>query len=190
MKVNFKKYRSYFGPYQFVEKIFFWEDREEIRFNTEDYTIGDKVAEWYANTWLGKIHQDLAMKWVNAGPKHKIVIEDHDTWSMDFTLANIASPMLKQLKDAKAGSPCVDDEDVPEGIRSTDDKRDMVDGHIYGCDRFFHDRWAYVIDEMIFAMENIVDEKWYDDMDKHKAHQKRIDNGCRLFGKYFRNLWT
>jgi hypothetical protein len=27
------------------------------------------------------------------------------------------------------------------------------------------------------------------DWDAMKAHNKRIDNGCRLFGKYYRGLW-
>jgi hypothetical protein len=38
---------------------------------------------------------------------------------MDHTLSHIVLPMLKQLKKDKHGSPLVDDEDVPEELRST-----------------------------------------------------------------------
>ena len=38
---------------------------------------------------------------------------------MDHTLAMIIVPMLKQLKETKHGAPFVDDEDVPEELKST-----------------------------------------------------------------------
>ena len=58
------------------------------------------------------------------GFERKIVIhiDDYDTWSMDHTLAPIIAPMLKQLKATKHGAPFVDDEDVPEHLRSTNAK--------------------------------------------------------------------
>ncbi len=38
---------------------------------------------------------------------------------MDYTLSHIVVPMLKQLKETKHGAPFVDDEDVPEELKST-----------------------------------------------------------------------
>ena len=49
----------------------------------------------------------------------KVHIDQWDTWSMDHTLASVVLPMLKQLQETKHGSPCTDDEDVPEELRST-----------------------------------------------------------------------
>ena len=49
----------------------------------------------------------------------EVHIDRWDTWSMDYTLAHIVLPMLRQLKETKHGSPEVDDADVPEELRST-----------------------------------------------------------------------
>ena len=57
---------------------------------------------------------------------------------MDHTLAQIALPMLYQLAKTKHGSPLVDIEDVPFELQG--DYEDAV-----------HDRWDWVMSEMIFA---------------------------------------
>ena len=51
--------------------------------------------------------------------KVEIEIHKYDSWNADHTLALIALPLIKQLKETKHGSALVDDEDVPEDIRST-----------------------------------------------------------------------
>ena len=139
----------------------------------------------------------------------KIVIDPYDTWNMDHTLALLIVPMLKQLKATKHGAPLVDDEYVPEHLRSTtapakENEWDVDDNHFK--------RWDYVLDEMIWAMEQIVDDdsdsKFYDhsevneevdlmeqiaqikcDYDALDAHHKRIANGTKLFGIFFQSLW-
>lgn len=139
----------------------------------------------------------------------KIVIDPYDTWSMDHTLALIIVPMLKQLKATKHGAPFVDDEYVPEHLRSTaappkENEWDTDDNHFK--------RWDYVLDEMIWAMEQIVahdnEAQFYDmsevdeeadineqidaikcDRPALDAHHKRIANGTKLFGIFFQNLW-
>jgi hypothetical protein len=95
-------------------------------------------------------------------------IDRYDTWSMDHTLADIVLPMLKQLRATKHGSPMVDMEDVPEHMRTVDhenwESQQAFDFyHADGvpktaCD--LHDRWAWVLDEMIFAFEHKVDDSW------------------------------
>jgi hypothetical protein len=139
---------------------------------------------------------------------------------MDHTLALIVLPMLKQLKATKHGSPLVDDEDVPENLRSTaagpkENEWDTDSNHFK--------RWDWVMDEMIFAFESLdggINADWeeqfttgdYDfrsvkqedgnylmvhgpnhtaetDWDARKEYGKRIQNGFRLFGKYYQNLW-
>lgn len=138
-----------------------------------------------------------------------ITIESHDTWNMDYTLALIITPMLKQLKATKHGAPLVDDEYVPEHLRSTaappkENEWDVDDNHFK--------RWDYVLDEMIWAMEQIVNDNGEDqffdhsevdeeadlfeqitqikcDHDALTVHRKRIANGTKLFGIFFQDLW-
>lgn len=137
----------------------------------------------------------------------EIRIDKFDTWSADHTLALIIVPMLKQLKATKHGAPYVDDEDVPEHLRSTsapppDDPWDVDDNHFK--------RWDWVMDEMIWAMEQVVkdsEDEFYDhsnvdntslkswlktvkiDREGLQQYHERIQNGCRLFGRYFQDLW-
>jgi hypothetical protein len=161
-------------------------------------------------------------------PKIEYVkIDRYDTWSMDHTLAHIVLPMLKQLKATKHGSPLVEDEDVPEHLRSTtappkENEWDIDDNHFR--------RWDWVMDEMIFAFECKIDDSWQDafrsgeidwisvpvdkdgnevpkgehryfqmkdgpnntyqcDYEAMKIVEARIQNGFRLFGKYYQGLW-
>ena len=131
--------------------------------------------------------------------KVKIQIDNWDTWSMDHTLALITLPLLKQLKETKHGSAQVDMDDVPPEMRmtSTEDWDDQLVFDFYNdpelskqniqCD--IHDRWNWVMDEMIFAFEFIVDE---DNRYSHNVNQEvedRVANGLSLFGKYYQGLW-
>jgi hypothetical protein len=140
-----------------------------------------------------------------------IVIHNYDTWNMDHTLALLIVPMLKQLKETKHGAPSVDTSDVPLFLKPTQLEvvRYKEDGT---TDKNFFKRWDYVMDEMIWAFEQIVDDDdekpFYDhsdidpedsmevsvkklkvDREGLDAHNKRIENGLRLFGKYYRSLW-
>jgi hypothetical protein len=78
---------------------------------------------------------------------------------MDHTLALIVLPMLRQLKRDKHGAPLVDDEDVPEHLRSTaaparENEWDTDANHFL--------RWDWAMDEMIFAFECKLDDSWED----------------------------
>ena len=88
--------------------------------------------------------------------KNEVKIEYHDTWSADWTIAQIAHPLLKQLKETKHGAPFVEDEDVPEELRSTscapkENEWDTDENHFK--------RWDYVLSEMVWAMEEISNYK-------------------------------
>ena len=124
-----------------------------------------------------------------------IIIHKWDTWSMDHTLSYIIVPMLIQLKDTKHGAPNVDYDDVPEELRPSEDwiKRYNYDGE---TDPYFFIRWDWILDEMIWAFEQKCRDDWMEDYDYNKwdsegakAHQERMSNGFRLFGKYYENLW-
>jgi len=89
-----------------------------------------------------------------ADRKVKVHIDPYDVWNMDHTLALIIHPMLVELKKDKHGAPVVDDEDVPEELRSVgadpfiDEDTGEPDDHL---DCHFFKRWDWVLDEMIWA---------------------------------------
>jgi len=201
MKVYLSKYRYHWlSPYTILEKVFFW---REIDY---DEPIIDKWSDR-----LTPFCQGIQSVLDFIHPKINYVkIDKWDTWSMDYTLSFIIVPMLKQLQETKHGAPFVDDEDVPEELKSTSapPKEDE-----YHTDENHFKRWDWAIAEMIWAFEQNIDtnseEKFFDhaewdekekDFGKNlhkikidqpglKAHQDRKANGFRLFGKYYSGLW-
>jgi hypothetical protein len=178
-----------------------WNDNQDWK--DRAWERAEDVLQWIynhtINLYLDKVERTI-----------KVRIDREDTWSMDHTLAHIVVPMLKQLKETKHGSPYVDDVDVPEHLRnnSPNDKEfwngDIDDNH--------HARWEWVLDEMIWAFEQKIRGDWESDYygdwveddsedslfggrfvnsddEGRKAHQKRMSNGFRLFGRYYEALW-
>lgn len=169
MKVYIGPYRSWVGPYQIAEKILFWKDKYAINEANPLDTHPDSDAihrfgEWLAtnrrgeDSWLTKLCQ-----WIDSKKKRKIEIriDGYDVWSMDNTLAMIIVPMLKKLKEHKHGAPNVDDDDVPEHLRSTaapeltEDQKNT--GH---TDDNWFKRWDWVLDEMIWTFEQHCSDDW------------------------------
>jgi hypothetical protein len=201
MKVYLSKYRYHWlSPYTILEKVFFW---REIDY---DEPIIDKWSDR-----LTPLCQGMQAVLDFIYPKINYVkIDKWDTWSMDYTLSFIIVPMLKQLQVTKHGAPFVDDEDVPEELKSTSAPPKESE---YDTDENHFKRWDWAIAEMIWAFEQNIDtnseEKFFDhqewdptekdfntnlhrikiDQDGLKAHQKRKANGFRLFGKYYSGLW-
>lgn len=112
--------------------------------------------------------------------KIDIHLDPWDTWSLDYTLALIIAPALRQLKDATHGASLVDNEDVPEELHAPEDHGDDVDEHHFA-------RWDWVLDEMIWAFERIAADNDWDDA--REVDEVRETNALRLFGKYYRGLW-
>lgn len=182
MKVDIGPYRSWIGPYQIAEKILFWRDGDE------DDSV-HKFGEWLSNSFLNDICQWFYDK---RKRKIKIRIDPYDTWSMDDTLALIILPMLKQLRASKHGSGRVDNEDVPEELRSTS----APPPEDHDIDDNWHKRWEWVLDEMIWAFEQIADPDHDNaffkngfDKEGYTTHNERINRGTTFFGKYYRGLW-
>jgi hypothetical protein len=218
MRVKIGPYKNWIGPLQITEKIPFVS--EDTRY---------KIADWLSETWVTRF-----LTWIYEKRKRKIDIriDPYDTWSMDNTLAHIILPMLKQLRDTKHGSPIVDDEDLPPHMRYSDPKVDE-NGWDMG-DNWVHYKWEWVLNEMIWAFEQELNENWEDhfrhgtpnfveipvpcvedgfkiyrhvdaskdcftleqtnpdywvDYEGMKRYNERIQNGFRLFGKYYQNLW-
>ena len=138
MKVYIGPYKNWIGPYQIAEKILFWKDKscDAVR----------RLGNWFDSIkWLVRL-----CEWIDSKRhrKIKVRIDKYDTWNMDYTLAHIILPMLKQLKETQQGAPQVDLEDVPEELR-VDDKV-----HPYDEDGNYFKRWQYVLNEMLFAFES------------------------------------
>ena len=156
MKVYISNYRNHWlSPYHILEFVCFWEKNNDVFYNLEDKP--NAPYEKWVN-FLDPICKAMAKIMDVIHPKVDYVKIDYwDTWSMDHTLGKIALPMLKQLKDKKHGSPCVDDEDVPEELKSTsapakENEWDVDDNHFK--------RWDWVMDEMIFAFEHHINKEW------------------------------
>jgi len=140
--------------------------------------------------------------------KVKVHIDPWDTWSMDHTLAHIIVPMLIQLKETKHGAPYVDPKDVPIGLPPS--KKTKKQKQNNETDDTHFNRWDWVLNEMIWSFEQkCLDNGWEEayykyeadetaqfglkciwrDDEGRNAHQERMSNGFRLFGKYFESLW-
>jgi hypothetical protein len=166
------------------------------------------------STWIAKL-----LYWLNDKRKRtvKVRIDTYDTWSMDETLALITLPMLKQLRKTKHGAPYVDLEDVSEGLRleiSDEQKQQgevdekhferwdwVLDEMIFAFESKMDDSWKEQFesgehDLELLKLENSCSQmvegpkhtKVYD-WEGMKVYEARIQNGFRLFGKYYQNLW-
>ena len=245
MKIYIGPYKSWIGPYQIAERLCFWAKPVKDKYGIEskpDWV--HNFGEWLAHgsvepepefrTGMSivnrkKRHNTLLYRfllWIESRRKRKIQIriDRYDTWGMDSTLSMIILPMLRQLHATKHGAPCVDDEDVPEHLRSTaapprENEWDTDDNHFV--------RWDWVMDELIWTFEQLQpdcdwEQQYYSgehdtytepcewdeagkptlyemkhgprdtfkvDREGMAAHQARINNGLRLFGKYYGGLW-
>ena len=205
MKINIGPYKYWFGPYQLCDVLKYVGVSESSCDNIAE-KISARPFEWFDKKFKKR--------------KISIQIDDYDTWSADHTLSLIIHPLLVKLKNKKDGAPYVDNEDVPENLRSTNAKPKENE---WDTDEFHFDRWDYVLDEMIFAFEKSIDNSWEEefysgksdpewkcinedetdpekrlyeddtfkiDHDGMKRIQNQIQNGHRLFGKYYSHLWT
>ena len=116
-----------------------------------------------------------------------VTVEDHDVWNLDWTLAQIIAPSLKHLKLKKNGGPLVDYADVPEHMRPTEEEIEQYNEEAI-TDKYYFERWDWVLDEMIWAFEIISnDDSWFVGISEDDS--TRVDNALRLFAKYYRSLW-
>ena len=133
----------------------------------------------------------------------KVQIDRWDTWSLDYTLALIIHPALVQFKENNTG--------YPNGL-TEDEWNTILDKMIFAFSQIispWEDREFYtgVVDyawkpvdingELTFdeseffgwKMENGPNHTAKFDLAKYNACEQKIQEGCELFGKYFRGLW-
>jgi hypothetical protein len=156
MKVYINSYRSHWlSPYTILKFVCFWEKDDDIFYNHNDKP--DAPYEKWVNRLqpICEFGQKIMDK---IHPKIDYVKVDRwDTWSMDHTLGQIALPMLKQLQATKHGAPFVDDEDVPEELKSTSAPAKENE---WDTDENHFKRWDWAMNEMIFAFENSINREW------------------------------
>ena len=157
--------KVHLGPY-----IDPWRCRIHSRYMDKkyDYIWPDDAQQWTAfERALEKIEDGIQIiykytinQYLNRKKrKEKVHIDRYDMWSMDHTLALIILPMLKLLKEQMHGSHEVDDEDVPEHLRST---AAPLKENEWDTDENHTKRWDWVLDEMIYTFECSVNEDWDD----------------------------
>lgn len=88
--------------------------------------------------------------------------DNSETWHLATTMANFILPRLKNFKESHCDHPC---------------------GMTF-------EQWNKIIDKMIFAFEYHKD-KWVcewngDELDKNL---KKVEQGLKLFAKYYGDLW-
>jgi hypothetical protein len=192
------------GWWEMDEDKYSWVDNIIYKLESVLQTIYNKTI----NKYLDKVQR-----------KVKIRVDGYDVWGADHTIATLVHPLLLKLKENKHGAPYVDDEDVPEHLRSTAAKPKE---HEWDTDDNHFKRWDWILDEMIWAFEQCSKEDTGDDQfysgevdwtfvkeedgkysrmeygpnhtfkvdeEGKKAHYDRIKNGHRLFAKYYFSLW-
>lgn len=197
---------NWLSPYAIMEKMIFW---REIDY---DEPLVQNIIKYTKLGWFcDKLY--TIRSFFNRDIKY-IHIDPWDAWSLEHTLSPIILPILQELKRVKHGAPFIADEDVPKKLRvgakgtgDSDVHKLFDDG-----DNTFFERYDYILDEMIWTFTQLSmddhEAPFYDhtesskepDLNKSvrklkvdrkglKAHDARINNGLRLFGRYYRHLW-
>ena len=208
MRVYQGPYYQWFRPHRWLKDwaMWFYGVGRGDTFNAERY---EQIEEWARKNWFANCLRSVENFFENRYErKIQVRIDYWDVWGADHSLAVIIVPVLKLLKEKKQSAPFVDDDDVPEHLRSTA----CPPVEEYHTDDNHFRRWDWVLDEMIWAMEQVAnedgDEQFFDHSDVDDAdeindqirkikfdkagydtYQHRVDHGLRMFGKYFRALW-
>lgn len=196
------------SPYTMAEKLCFW---REIDYDEPWVKTFNKVMTPISvaiQKVLNFVHPEI----------NYVKIDYYDTWSMDATLSPIILPMLKQLRDTKHGYPWTYHEDGPwyyrfqlnteglsennEGSYNSERWNWIMDEMIWTFEQLSKDDYdsRYWLvkgeidwDNRVPEEKGLIELKWKKesvvDWDGLKKHEEAIQNGLRLFGKYYKNLW-
>jgi hypothetical protein len=208
MKIDIGPYRNHITTHRIKCNYL------ELMYGDDWYDVTEEKYIWIDHIVVGILDGiDFCLKPLNKFRSRKVKIKyhDYDTWNLDYTLALIIAPGLKQLKATNHGFGHVDDDDLPTACLKE------------ACGE---ERWEWIMDEMIWAFEQHGDE---DDTDQYhynrdqlemvfaddsggriarfndqkdpnkpayfrddeglKKHEERKANGIRLFAKYYKSLW-
>jgi hypothetical protein len=149
----------------------------------------------------------------------EVKIHEWDTWCADNTLARIIHPLIVQLKKDKSGipgqlCPYVEGESDEEGEKRMEEARkrweEILDKIIFamrsiatgddGDEPWYKRMPGKTRKQMMERMHERLfknlpyteeEEEVYKRRNEHvMEHSAKVQEGCELLGKYFRNLWT
>lgn len=168
MKIDIGPYAHHCDGYAFYH----WYLRKKYKkphwiLETKDLDKVDLFIEKLSDVWFDILNATINKFLMKRKRKIKIHIDNYDIWGADHTLAMIIHPMLLKIRESKHGAPKVDDDDVPEELRST--SAPPVENEWDTDDNWFK-RWDYVLDEMIHTFECAADEEW-----EGQFHSGKID---------------
>ena len=87
--------------------------------------------------------------------------DDSELWNLDYTIASFVLPRLKRFKELNTGYPAI----------------------------LTEDSWDKILDTMIEAFELKVNDNDDRTLEEDKIVDKKMQEGFKLFGKYFLHLW-
>ena len=141
---------------------------------------------------------------VNIGPPsrknraHHIHIDNHDVWSLDYTLATIIHPALVRLRervpDFGYPTPYYETEAYPE-YSQQGSFEEILDREAES--KYYQTLWMDKLQKMVDAFAMIIDkDEEYDeiahhrdDNDKRNEWYRKIDEGLKLFSENYQGLW-
>ena len=127
-----------------------------------------------------------------------VVIDDHDTWNVDYTVARILHHLLLKYRENMTGYPELwEDGMVTHHCYDRQLHFDFIDEDIERD--YLLKKWQTNVDKMCRAFGMIVEkEKWEDTWIDKSYHEQKIeetkyyeavDEGLALFAKYYHSLW-
>ena len=116
--------------------------------------------EWTGKTYLIDSKDKRYKKFLKI--KEKTGISPDETWNLYINIAEFIFPRLKMFKEHTIGTP--------------------------GCLNSFEE-WHEILDKMIWSFEQIAKDEEPFDAEENKKYYKKIDEGLKLFYKYFQCLW-
>lgn len=141
MKVNIGPYRSHITTHRIKC------DYLELMYGDDWHKVEESQYIWIDHIVVGILDGiDYCLKPINkllVNRKIKVKYHNYDTWSLDHTLALIILPGLKQLKATNHGYGSVDYNDLP---------------HAWLKDASGEDQWEWIMDEMIWAFEELAND--------------------------------
>lgn len=145
-------YRYLDWKYGVSEWLFFGDEGERDYDSVDQIVIHSlKGVDWILDKCVNRFI-DRSKK-----PKHRVRIDPHDTISLDYTLGVIILPALREFRERSDSLVMVDPADTPESLKPPEGEFDA-----FGDDANAQARWNWVLDEMIWAFECIVDDSWQD----------------------------
>ena len=126
-------------------------------------------------------------KWLK---KHRLYVNPKETWSLDVNLAKYIIPRLKKFKELNNGYPGIGEMDTPEKWDKTLDKMIQAFEYVIDLDEYWLDDPRYDYTDIMFSdnkelYEGVIENKRTEDIRRLTA----INEGLKLFAKYYMNLW-